>query len=167
MPRLCPRHGARQGRTPGAMIGRRASRLAPPFTHAKFARNIRTRITRAARWGHRALPPLHPQYSHAQGAPPLRAQNSHAHYARGGSPPRPTAITHAPPPVAARHHTRRARGNRLGNALFPYRKTISVPLYSDLMPLTFRHLFAVSNVTTAADTSKCSGVPVVTCQVTP
>ena len=38
MPRLCPRHGARQDRAPGAMLGRRASRLAPPLP---------TRITRA------------------------------------------------------------------------------------------------------------------------
>ena len=35
-----PRHGARQGRAPGAMVGRRASRLAPPFTHAIFARAL-------------------------------------------------------------------------------------------------------------------------------
>ena len=35
-----PRHGARQGRAPGAMLGRRVSRLAPPLltriTHAHY-----------------------------------------------------------------------------------------------------------------------------------
>ena len=49
----------------GAMVGRRDSRLAPSA--------MPTRITRAARWGHRALPPLRTQYSHAHYARvPLR-----------------------------------------------------------------------------------------------
>ena len=38
--------------------------LCAKFVSRHYARNIRPRITRAARWGHRALPPLHTQYSH-------------------------------------------------------------------------------------------------------
>ena len=53
------------------------TRDAHVITHAKFAPPLRTHITRAARWGHRALPPLHPQNTHT--------------------------ITHAPPPVGAPH----------------------------------------------------------------
>ena len=55
-----PRHGARQGRAPGAMLGPRASRLAPPLP---------TRITRAARFAAWHLaPPVAPPKS----APPKR-----------------------------------------------------------------------------------------------
>ena len=41
-----------------------------PYRHYArvVRREIRMRITRAARWGHRALPPLPSQYSHAHGA---------------------------------------------------------------------------------------------------
>ena len=53
MPRLCPRHGVRQGRAPGAMS----------LSRRHYARPRAPRITRTARWGHRALPPLHPQNS--------------------------------------------------------------------------------------------------------
>ena len=63
MPRLCPRHGTRQGRAPGAMLGRRASRLAPPFTHAPRGTRIYPR-------------PRGTQYSHAI----THTQNSPAHY---------------------------------------------------------------------------------------
>ena len=68
---------------------------------------LRTRITRAARWGHRALPPLHTAY--------FPRALSHRHYtampSRIIAPPRGTRITHptacggSPPPlpVAARH----------------------------------------------------------------
>ncbi len=65
-PRLRPWRLATRAATPSARCA--------AWHHAKFARNIRTRITRAARWGHRALPPLrtHP----------------HPRIARGGSPPR-------------------------------------------------------------------------------
>ena len=54
MPRLCPRHGARQGRAPGA------TSLSHAITPTKFARPRDD----AARWGHRALPPLHTRNSH-------------------------------------------------------------------------------------------------------
>ena len=46
---------------------------------AYYARALRTRITRAARWGHRALPPLHPRNSHAHYTRALRTCCSHAH----------------------------------------------------------------------------------------
>ena len=42
----------------GAVRGLASRALRMRGAHAIFARNIRTRITRAARWGHRALPPL-------------------------------------------------------------------------------------------------------------
>ena len=99
MSRLCPRHGARQGRAPGATVGRRLSRLAPPLP---------TRITRAARWGHRALPPLHPRNSPARALSPRPSRAPPAplprpsrapprRIARGGSPPRGAAwqVAHA------------------------------------------------------------------------
>ena len=46
MPQLCPRHGARQGRAPGAILGHRASRLAP-YRH--YTREFRMRIIRTMR----------------------------------------------------------------------------------------------------------------------
>ena len=80
-----PRNGARQDRAPGAMVGHRASRLAPPlptqYSRADYARPRGTRITRAARWGHRALPPLPTRITHAHypwGLPTAR---------RGSRPP--------------------------------------------------------------------------------
>ena len=98
MPRLCPR----QGRAPGAMLGRRASRLAPPFTHAithdhgtmrrdgdiapyrHYTRQIHTRIT----------PPALPRH-----CPWRLATAPYRHYTRQirtritpPSPPRPVAL---------------------------------------------------------------------------
>ena len=70
------RHYARMVRT--RITLRRDGDIAP-YRHN--ARMVRTRITRAARW----LP---------VGAPDSRPTAiTHAKFARGGSPPRPTAIT--------------------------------------------------------------------------
>ena len=73
MPQLCPRHGARQGRAPGAILGHWAFRLAPPLPtrimRRYYARVVRTRILPGRRDGRppglpaRALPPLHPRGS--------------------------------------------------------------------------------------------------------
>ena len=52
--------------------------IAPPFTHAHYP----WRITRAARWGHRALPPLHSRIM-----PPVRPR------------PCPVAVSHGAVPL--------------------------------------------------------------------
>ena len=99
---------------------------------------LHTRITRAARWGHRALPPLHPRQSHAMPAPRAATRCAILHYTReipalhcpwglptpGGAmsaagPPgsRPTAITpatiaryaHARAPLPCAHAASRCR----------------------------------------------------------
>ena len=109
---VCYRHYAH------ALPGPRGTRI----NHAIFARALPGRITRAARWGHRALPPLHPW-----GAPPLRTRKirtriTRAHYARprvtrtarGGSPPsRLAPYRHAARVVpVAKHPKKRARAER-------------------------------------------------------
>ena len=78
--------GARRGIVRNSRAG-----YAPPLrtaiTHAIFAQ----RITRAARWGHRALPPLRPAMPHGKFAGPLHTRNSPTMQ----SVPRNTTITHA------------------------------------------------------------------------
>ena len=97
-----------RGSVRGTVRGRAAHPARCYDRAAIYPREIRTRITRAARWGHRALPPL-------------RTPNSHAHYparlgipcpvcgpgsrpavrtARGGSPP-PTGRHPLPRPNRA------------------------------------------------------------------
>ena len=72
-------------RGPGAPAGGRGCTETPPaklsacatcHATAHYPRVVRT----AARWGHRALPPLHPQYSYARPTacvPPLRTTTGH------------------------------------------------------------------------------------------
>ena len=59
-------------------------------------------ITRAARWGHRALPPLHPQKSPPRRLP-RRTRSTARRIACFGSPP--------PPPPCSRAHAARPVGN--------------------------------------------------------
>ena len=69
--------------------------IAPPLTTAHYARPRGTRITRAARWGHRALPPLRAAITHGHGARALPGRRDACPWwlpiARGGSPPAPRA----------------------------------------------------------------------------
>ena len=69
------------------------------ITHAKFARALHQRITPAARWGHRALPPLRTQNSPAGGC----TITGNAHYPRprgnaarwsAAGPPGSPAVAH-------------------------------------------------------------------------
>ena len=110
---------------------RRDVMIAPPLrtriTHTHYPRKIRTRITLAARWGHRALPPLHTRGVHpipknlcASIHPaqklfvPLcvktsRTRITHDHGAmrRDAWPPPPVGAPH--PPGSRRHYTRALR----------------------------------------------------------
>ena len=91
------------------------------ITHCHYTREIRTRITHAhcsaARWGHRALPPLHPQYPHAHYPRTLhgRRDGRPPGLPARALPPLPTAVT---PAKFARalptHITRAARWSAAG-----------------------------------------------------
>ena len=90
MPRLCPRHGVRQSRAPGAMLGRRASRLAPPLP---------TRIT----LGHGEMRRDGDIAPYRHYTRQIRTRITHAHYSGGAmGTSRPTAITRF-------HYTRKIR----------------------------------------------------------
>ena len=95
-------------RRPSSRITRaaRCSAAGPPGSR----RHLPTRITRAARWGHRALPPLRP-ISPPTSLPPIACSTlvsrcgrtrCLAATARGGSPPPPARASRLLP-VAARH----------------------------------------------------------------
>ncbi len=134
MPRLCPRHGVRQGRAPGAMS----------LSRRHYTRKIRTRITlrrdgdiapyrHYTRAGCTAI--THTHYARPRGTP-LRTRNSHAithghearHYAREIRTPLRTA-------TGARHY---ARGVSI--ACIRYMTFRSVKSEPDRSPVTFPSL---------------------------
>ena len=113
MPRLCPRHGARQSRSPGAMLARRTSRLAPPL-HPRGA---------LAHYPGGAIGTSRPTaitpanfacvLSARCGAPPRRALPPCLTLV--STRPRPLAAPYRPHPVVARHSPVAARhGRHLG-----------------------------------------------------
>ena len=85
-------------------LASRAPLLHPPPLHPlNSRRHLPTRITRAARWGHRALPSLHPRITHAIFARAPCPRITHAPLARALRTRPLPARRRAASPVTARH----------------------------------------------------------------
>ena len=119
MPRLCPRHGARQSRAPRAKLARRTSRLAPPlhprgalahYPGGAIGTSRPTAITPANfawYYPHDAVRPLAAPHRHAPRSCPVAVGRDVPI-----APPCPVAAPHRPHPVAARHSPVAARHGR-------------------------------------------------------